>query len=197
MSFNLHSKADRHASTTVAFAIVALLALVASSNLFAQGRYWDGRRFTSLQPGMNIPVRLTDTIDTTRSNDYRVYRGIVEQDVFGDNGQLAIPRGSPVELMIRPTRNNQMTLDMESVVVDGQRYAVRADANGTVGTSGDFGLIGSIVGAITGGAVGEAVRIPRNTVVDFRLDRPLDLGVPDRGVDRDGYHYHDWYGRGR
>ena len=26
-----------------------------------------------------------------------------------------------------------------------------------------------------------------------RLDRPLDVGVEDRGVDRDGNHYHDWY----
>lgn len=26
---------------------------------------------------------------------------------------------------------------------------------------------------------------------------PLDMGVPDRGVMRDGHHYHDYYGRGR
>jgi hypothetical protein len=186
-------KADRHTS----IAIVAVLALCASSMLFAQGRYWDGQRFTTLQPGMSIPVRLTEPIDTARADDYRVYRGAVDQDVFGDNGRLAIPRGAPVELMVRPTRDNQMTLDMESIVVDGQRYAVRADADEAVGTSGNSGLIGSIVGAITGGVIGENVRIPRNTVINFRLDRPLDIGIADRGVDRDGYHYHDWYGRGR
>jgi hypothetical protein len=28
-------------------------------------------------------------------------------------------------------------------------------------------------------------------VVIFRLERPLDVGVPDRGVDRNGWHYHD------
>ena len=82
-------------------------------------------------------------------------------------------------------------------MANGQRYAVRADSNNAVGTSGDFGLIGSIIGAISGGTIGEAVRIPRNAVVNFQLDRPLELGVPDGGVDRDGYHYHDYYGRGR
>jgi len=194
MSTRLQLNVKRNA--TVA-AIVAVVSLYASSALLAQGRYWDGQRFTTLQPGMNIPVRIAETIDTTRADDYRVYRGVIDQDVFGDNGRLAIPRGAPVELMARPMRNNQMTLDMESVVVNGERYAVRADAGGAVGTAGDFGLIGSIVGAITNGVIGQAVRIPRDTVINFRLDRPLDLGVADRGVDRDGYHYHDWYGRGR
>jgi hypothetical protein len=29
----------------------------------------------------------------------------------------------------------------------------------------------------------------------FRLERALNLGVADRGVMRDGNHYHDWYRR--
>jgi hypothetical protein len=28
-------------------------------------------------------------------------------------------------------------------------------------------------------------------VVTFRLARPLEMGAPDRGHDRDGQHYHD------
>jgi hypothetical protein len=31
-------------------------------------------------------------------------------------------------------------------------------------------------------------------VVTFRLERPLDMGVADRGLTRDGRHYHDYYG---
>jgi len=177
---------------------IAILALTAlcSSSAFAQGRYWDGQRYTRLEPGMNLPVRLTEPIDTSRV-DYRVFRGIIDQDIPGDNGRLAIPRGAPVELIVQHTRDNRLALDLESVMVNGQRYAIRGDSNEVVGTAGNFGLIGSIIGAISGGTIGEAVRIPRGTVVNFRLDRPLDLGVADRGVDRDGYHYHDWYGRGR
>jgi hypothetical protein len=30
-------------------------------------------------------------------------------------------------------------------------------------------------------------------VLTFRLPRPLEMGVADRGIDRDGRHYHDYY----
>ena len=44
---------------------------------------------------------------------------------------------------------------------------------------------------------GRAVRIPRDTELSFRIQRPLEMGVADRGVERNGYHYHDWYNRDR
>jgi hypothetical protein len=48
--------------------------------------------------------------------------------------------------------------------------------------------------AINGGeARGRAVRVPRDAVVTFRLQRALDMGVADRGSMRDGRHYHDYY----
>jgi hypothetical protein len=48
-------------------------------------------------------------------------------------------------------------------------------------------FVGAIVGAISGGEVrGRAVRIPRNSVITFRLERSLDMGVADHGVTRDG-----------
>src|SRR6185369_1530025 len=99
--------------------------------------------FTRIMPGTTVSVRTNETIDTDR-NDYRVYTGIVEQDVRGDDGRLAIPRGSTVELMARTARDNDLILDMESVVVNGQRYAIRTEANRI--ESND--LIGSIVGTI-------------------------------------------------
>jgi hypothetical protein len=148
--------------------------------------------FTRLEPGTVIPVRLSESIDVERQ-DYRVYHGIADQNVRGDNGRLAIPRGAPVELMVRVARDNDLILDLESVMVNGQRYAIRSEPN-RVESRPD--LVGSIVGAINGGVVrGRAVRIPRDSVVTFRLDRPLDMGVADRGVERNGYHYHDWYDR--
>jgi hypothetical protein len=116
----------------------------------------------------------------------------VDRDVRGTDGRVAIPRGSAVELIVRGSQRGDLLLDMESVVVNGQRYAVRTDPNRVVGTSGYDDPIGSIVGAITGGHVGRDVRIPRNQAITFRLGRPLDVGVPDRGVTRDGYHYHDY-----
>lgn len=75
---------------------------------------------------------------------------------------------------------------------------------------GGGALLGSVIGAIAGGGKGaaigalagagagagtevmthgEAVHIPAESILSFRLDRPLDV-FADRGVDRDGYHYH-------
>jgi hypothetical protein len=159
---------------------------------FAQDQYWDGQRFTRLEPGMTVSVRSTEGIDATQT-DYRVFRGVVAEDVRGTNNRMAILRGSPVELIARRTRDGQIVLDLESVVVNGKRYAVKAEPN-RVATDDAYPLIGSIVGAISGGRVrGPDVHIPRDTVMNFRLERPLEINVPDRGVDRNGYHYHDYY----
>ena len=183
----------RCASATVGVAALGL-SLVSVS---AQNPNWDGQRFTRLLPNMAITVRTTESIDISRV-DRRVFYGVVEQDVRGDNGRLAIPRGSHVELIARSARNGDLVLDMESVDVNGVRYAVSTDPARSVGTTGADDIVGSIAGAITGGAVrGRQVRVPRNTVITFRLDRPLDMNVADRGIDRNGNHYHDWYDRGR
>jgi hypothetical protein len=156
-------------------------------------RYYDRehQRHTRLVPGTTITVRPNESIDVERK-DNRVYAGVVDQDVRGDNGQVAIPRGSTVEMIVRVERDNDLILDLESVTARGQRYGIQTDAN-RVESPRDNSLVGAIVGAINGGQVrGRTVRIPRNTLLTFRIERPLDIGVPDRGVDRDGRHYHDY-----
>jgi hypothetical protein len=91
------------------------------------------------------------------------------------------------------SRDNDLILDLESVSVNGNRYAIKTDPNRQEAKRDDS-LVGSIVGAIRGGeARGRTVRIPRDSVLSFRLDRPLDMGVADRGRDREGRHYHDYY----
>jgi hypothetical protein len=156
---------------------------------------WDTHRgvYTRLSPGTTIPIRLKQTIDVDRT-DNRVYYGTVDQDVMGNNGRVAIPRGANAELIVRVARDNDLILDLESVMVSGQRYAVRSDPN-RYESRRDDSVVGAIVGAISGMQVqGRAVRVPRDSVVTFRLDRPLEIGVQDRGVDRDGGHYHDCCG---
>lgn len=147
-----------------------------------------------ISPGTMIPVRINESIDVER-RDNRIYYGIVDQDVRGDRGRVAIPRGSQVELIVRAAPGNDMILDMESVTVNGQRYGVSTTRN-RVESQRDNTLVGGIIGAITGGEVrGRAVRIPRDTVITFRLQQPLDVGWVDRGVMRDDRHYHDYYDR--
>jgi hypothetical protein len=82
----------------------AVLAIVMIGSAAAQDRdrmrdpdYWDAgsNRYTRLVPGTMISVRPSEAIDVER-RDNRVYTGIVDQDVRGTNGKLAIPRGSTV-----------------------------------------------------------------------------------------------------
>jgi hypothetical protein len=151
-----------------------------------------GERVTRIEPGTNIKVRTNDSIDAEKF-DNRVYYGVVDQDVRGENGRLAVPRGSRVELIVRVMRDNDLVLDLESVNVNGQRYAIQTDKN-HVEAQRDNSLVGSILGAINGGqAQGRAVHIPRGAVLNFRIQTPLTMGAADRGVDRNGNHYHDYY----
>ena len=137
-------------------------------------------------------MRTNETIDVDR-RDQAIYSGTVDQDVRGNDGRLAIPRGSSVELIVRTAADNDLIIDLESVTVNGERYAIKSDVNRQEARRDD-GLVGAIVGAIKGGqAQGHAVRIPRDSVLTFRIVRPLDMGVADRGIMRDGRHYHDYY----
>src|SRR6266478_3499360 len=86
----------------------------------------DNDRVTRIEPGTTLAVRTTEPIDVER-RDNRVYYGVVDQDIRGDNGRLAIPRGSRVELIVRVMRDNDLILDLESVNVNGQRYAIQTD----------------------------------------------------------------------
>ena len=149
-------------------------------------------RMTRIEPGTVIAVRTNDTIDVER-RDNQVYYGIVDQDVRGENGRLAIPRGSKAEMIVRVSPDNDLVIDVESVLVNGQRYAVKTEKNRQE-SKRDDSLVGSIMGAVQGGAArGRAIRIPRDSVLTFRIERPMVMGVADQGVDRDGRHYHDYY----
>ena len=176
--------------------IAIVLALCILPNVSAQDRDHDRdpdrKPVTRLEPGTMIAVRTNETIDTDR-RDNQIYSGIVDQDVRGNDGRLAIPRGSSVELIVRVAHDNDLIIDLESVQVNGDRYAVKTEPNRQQARPDDS-LVGSIIGAIEGGeARGRVVRIPRDSVLTFRLERPLEMGVQDRGTDREGHHYHDWH----
>jgi len=63
------------------------------------------------------------------------HNGIIDEDVVGTNGRLLIPRGATVELLARPAANDEVRLDLDSILINGQRYAVNATGN-RVGTAG-------------------------------------------------------------
>src|SRR5688572_6106166 len=120
--------------------------------------------------GTDIPVRTNETIDTSKA-DGRVFTGVVDQDVMDASNNVAIPRGSNVELIVTTASNRELTLDLESVTVQGQRYAVTSDASllsgeqkdglgtnkRTAGYVGGGAALGAIIGAIAGGGKGAAI----------------------------------------
>ncbi len=143
------------------------------------GRTWNGNgnsgrhdnpRVETISAGTSIVVRTNEYIDV-RNSDGRVFSGVVYQDVLDDNRNVAIPRGSSVELIVRFASNRELALDMESVDVNGQHYAVAAGADvgggarrdgvGANQRTGEYvgggALLGTIIGAIAGGGRGAAI----------------------------------------
>jgi hypothetical protein len=185
----------------------------------------------TIAAGVDVAVRTSEMIDANAA-DGRIFTGVVDQDVSDTNGHIAIPRGSTAELMVKRS-GNELSIDLESLTINGERYAVDAHPNpvgtsgvantietgaGTIGANKDTAtyigggaLLGTIVGAIAGGGKGAAVgaavgaaagagaqiythgkrvSVPAESLLTFRLDQDLALGVQDTGFRRNGSHYH-------
>jgi hypothetical protein len=162
-------------------------ALCTPQGSFAQDRDYDHHDYDQvrrLDPGTRIRVRADEPIDS-REGDRRIYRGLVADDVRGDNGRLVVPAGSPVELKVRVMPDSDLRLDLESISIRGQRYRVDTDPK-HVEAQQPGGVIGGIVGALSNGQVeGREVHIPRDAVLTFRLEQPLVTGARDYDHDRD------------
>jgi hypothetical protein len=181
----------------------------------------------TVRSGTEITVRTNSSIDAKSSNQGKIYSAVVDRDVVDNSGRVVIPRGADAELIVRQTSGRDVTLDLESINVNGRRYVVSTTDQSVAGTGsekegigknkrtgkyvGGGALLGTIVGAIAGGGKGAAigaiagggagaagqvvtrggtVKVPAETLLTFRLDRPLTVGGPDDGYTRDGQHYH-------
>ncbi len=184
-----------------------------------------GARRGTIDTGTTISVRTNEPINA-RNSDGQVFTGVVDQDVVDANGNVAIPRGSSVELLVKKLSNNELALDLDSVTVNGLRYGTTASdsslgsgqregigANQRTGKYvGGGALLGAIIGAIAGGGKGAAigagagaaagagtqvltrgksVNVPVESLLTFRLEQPLQMGVADSGSTRNGRHYHN------
>ncbi|HYM22098.1 MAG TPA: hypothetical protein VEU08_02785 [Vicinamibacterales bacterium] len=135
------------------------------------GRYDAYTRLARVEAGTYVTVRVSQSIETNRRED-RAFPAVVEEDVWDNYNRLAvpaIPRGSPAELRVRAAADGDLILDLDSIIVDGRRYVVDAQATRLEarprGTSGDEAaeyvgggaLLGTIIGAIAGGGKGAAI----------------------------------------
>jgi hypothetical protein len=146
-------------------------------------QFWNTNtdRLSRIEPGTFVQVRTSQGIDSDRT-DGRVFSGVVAEDVWDDYSRLAvpaIPRGARVELIVRAARDGDLILDLESVIAHGQRYAVsatperiesgggRAFGDEVVPFAGGGAIVGSIIGALTGGGKGEICQSSGGFVVDI------------------------------
>jgi hypothetical protein len=124
----------------------------------------------TIDSGVNIPVRTNEEINTSKS-DGRVFTGSVDEDVRDTRGNVALPRGTDVELIVRGMGEGEYGLDLESVTINGRRLAVESDTAEVAGERKDSiganrrtaehvgggAAIGAIIGAIAGGKKGAAI----------------------------------------
>jgi hypothetical protein len=184
----------------------------------------------TIEEGVTIPVRTVENIRVDRS-DGRIFAGQVDRHVYNRRGTIALPEGTPVELMVRQLNSDEYILDLESVLVNGQRLTVSGeqspvfdadDRDGLGGNSrtgryvGTGAIVGAIIGALTGGGKGAAIGggvgaaagagtqlatrgrnviVPAESLVTFRLERPLRVGAAaDDRFSRNGVLYRYGYG---
>ncbi len=118
--------------------------------------------------GTRVSVRVDQSIDARDTAEGRVFAATVVNDVHSVDGHLVIPRGSRAEVIVDRVGGHDMTVDLESITVNGRRYMVDANTyeTGRSGLgknkrTGEFvgggALFGTIVGAIAGGGKGAAI----------------------------------------
>ncbi len=133
-------------------------------------------RITTIDAGTPIPVRIQESIDVETRTEM-VYQGVVTQDVRDANGHIAIPGGSPVSLKVRVGPDNELSLDIEAITVNSERFGVWSEAD-QVEAQRDDSLLSTIVDPAPDVQVhGRAVRVPSGTVLTFRIEHTMIVGI--------------------
>jgi len=129
-----------------------------------------------LPDGTKVSVRTEDTIDSAKAAEGQTYAAEVADDVLDANGDVAVPRGSNAQIVIRSASKggkirgaSDLVLDLQSISVEGQQYLVSTtdlQQKGKQGVgankrtaeyTGGGAALGAIIGAIAGGGKGAAI----------------------------------------
>ena len=147
----------------------------ATSDQRTTGAAVQSKRLETLPVGTEIMVRTNEAIDSKSAKENQAFSAQVDQDVMGDSSNVVVPKGSPVELVIRQvssggmTGSPEMALDVQSITVGRQRYLVstadlqRKSETGigankrTAEAVGGGAALGAIVGAVVGKGKGAAI----------------------------------------
>jgi hypothetical protein len=126
--------------------------------------------------GTEVHVRVDQDINAKTGNVQpgAMFPGTISRDVNGPNGNVIIPRGAPAQLaVVSPSNNNNdLTLDLRSVDINGRHYRLDTEGTSAAGSSKNGGLgankrtgeyvgggalAGTLIGALAGGGKGAAI----------------------------------------
>jgi len=132
---------------------------------------WPGEGSGSIAEGTLVQVRTNQAINSTDAAPGQTFMGLIAHDVTDRTGRMVIPGGSPAELVLRNVSKHQIVLDLQAIMIGGQRYQIFSDSATVQGTKksglgankrtakfvGGGALGGSVIGAIAGGGAGAAI----------------------------------------
>ena len=125
---------------------------------------------TKADTGREVVVRTDSPINVEPQQGCgRIYRGHVALDVLWGEGEgVAIPKGSPVELIVRETAPGERVVDIRSITVHGRRYVIDTEYQ----TEDGGGAVKAIPAVIANGEQiqpqGAEIHIPMETVLHFQ-----------------------------
>jgi len=129
----------------------------------------------TIPAGTAVSVRTNEAVDSRTASEGQAYSAMVVDDVKGSSGEILVPKNSDAQLIIRKvdtggtTGSPELTLDLNSVTVNGRRYMVStADvskkSNSGIGKNkrtatmvGGGAALGTLLGAIAGGGKGAVI----------------------------------------
>jgi hypothetical protein len=167
---------------------------VLAAALIPGGFAWGALAWESaeLPSGTALSVSTSEPIEATAANAGKIFNGVLYHDVVDDNGNVLIPKSSPVRLVARrvrtdgPVGGKELVVDLESISVNGNTYSVGKRHSDLAPGGAAATLVGLIagVGAEERTALsvstevlmrGNEIRIPAQSILTFRLDEPLRI----------------------
>jgi hypothetical protein len=145
---------------------------------FSTGAVHAGAEETADRAASFIAVRAEEAIEPEKVAAGRTFLATIVEDIRGADGTVIIPGGSAARMMVRPLAGGaapNYEVELESVMIDGNRYVVYGDAIAAGQRQADED--GS-TGEGTGEPVkvsGARISVPAGAVLEFRLEQPLLL----------------------
>lgn len=145
-----------------------------------------GNEWAVVPAGGSISVETENEITPRNSGEGRSYPALILQDVLDASGHVLIPKGAPATLVVRRVSagttlsSPNYVLDLDSVRIGGRRYVVNT-SDVPAGYESAEPALGTLLDALGGGervevwTTGHQIRVPAQTVLNFRLEAPLRL----------------------